>query len=88
MCVDEIKRAPYNKIMTNETNTTTKPGTENDGLVWVFSATTDVVKVHAVGCRGANLAVARREVTDPDDKADLLERGFRVTVCRCVRVGK
>ena len=59
-----------------------------DGLTWVFSSTSTTVKAHKAGCamlRTVNPERGIVGVTDPEEKASILERGFTVTVCKCAK---
>lgn len=59
-----------------------------DGLTWLFSTRSTVVKAHKPDCPMLRTANARRgviAVTRPEAKRDLIEREFTVTVCKCAK---
>jgi hypothetical protein len=66
-----------------------KAHTQDDGLTWLFSNRSTVVKAHKPDCgmlRTANTRSGIVAITKPDDKADLIARGFKVTVCKCAKI--
>ena len=60
----------------------------NDGLTWLFSSRSEVVKAHKPDCgmlRTAGLRKGIVAITRPEAKRDLIERGFTVAICKCAK---
>lgn len=60
----------------------------NDGLTWLFSSRSEVVKAHKPDCgmlRAASLRKGIVAITRREAKRDLIDRGFTIAVCKCAK---